>query len=143
MCRGLIRPLQAADPPLLHTLRVLRTLPAAHLRAHTLLLTCLRCVPPAPPCSYDVPLVADIHFQPQVAMMVADAFEKIRINPGNFVDGRKSFEVGACVCLWEGRLGCLGHAAEVEPVSSALPAGALRCLEAGRSLVRSAVPGAC
>ncbi|GIL68785.1 hypothetical protein Vafri_22024 [Volvox africanus] len=42
---------------------------------------------------YDVPLVADIHFQPTVAMMVADAFEKIRINPGNFVDGRKSFDV--------------------------------------------------
>lgn len=42
---------------------------------------------------YDVPLVADIHFQPKVAMMVAEAFEKIRINPGNFVDGRKSFEV--------------------------------------------------
>jgi (E)-4-hydroxy-3-methylbut-2-enyl-diphosphate synthase len=36
--------------------------------------------------------VADIHFQPAVAMAVADAFEKIRINPGNFVDGRKSFE---------------------------------------------------
>ncbi len=44
-------------------------------------------------CRYDVPLVADIHFQPQVAMMVADAFEKIRINPGNFADGRKTFEV--------------------------------------------------
>ncbi|KXZ49849.1 hypothetical protein GPECTOR_19g300 [Gonium pectorale] len=43
--------------------------------------------------SYDVPLVADIHFQPNVAMMVADAFEKIRINPGNFADGRKTFEV--------------------------------------------------
>lgn len=42
---------------------------------------------------YDVPLVADIHFQPAVAMMVADAFEKIRINPGNFVDGRKTFDV--------------------------------------------------
>ena len=41
---------------------------------------------------YDVPLVADIHFQPQVAMMVADAFEKIRINPGNFADGRKTFD---------------------------------------------------
>ncbi|CAM9820931.1 unnamed protein product, partial [Discosporangium mesarthrocarpum] len=40
---------------------------------------------------YDVPLVADIHFSPQVAMMVAEAFEKIRINPGNFVDGRKTF----------------------------------------------------
>ncbi len=37
--------------------------------------------------------MADIHFQPQVAMIVAEAFEKIRINPGNFADGRKSFEV--------------------------------------------------
>lgn len=25
--------------------------------------------------------------------MVAEAFEKIRINPGNFVDGRKTFDV--------------------------------------------------
>ncbi|KDD73287.1 GcpE, partial [Helicosporidium sp. ATCC 50920] len=43
--------------------------------------------------NYDTPLVADIHFQPGVAMAVADAFEKIRINPGNFLDGRKTFEV--------------------------------------------------
>ncbi|GAX73157.1 hypothetical protein CEUSTIGMA_g610.t1 [Chlamydomonas eustigma] len=42
---------------------------------------------------YDVPLVADIHFQPAVAMMVAESFEKIRVNPGNFADGRKTFEV--------------------------------------------------
>lgn len=41
---------------------------------------------------YEVPLVADIHFQPQVAIAVAEAFEKIRINPGNFVDGRKTFD---------------------------------------------------
>eukprot|EP01036_Dinobryon_divergens_P022297 gene22297-30540_t len=40
----------------------------------------------------DVPLVADIHFSPPVAMRVADAFEKVRINPGNFADGIKSFE---------------------------------------------------
>jgi (E)-4-hydroxy-3-methylbut-2-enyl-diphosphate synthase len=40
----------------------------------------------------DIPLVADIHFAPSVAMRVADAFEKIRVNPGNFVDGIKSFE---------------------------------------------------
>lgn len=25
-------------------------------------------------------------------MRVADAFEKIRVNPGNYVDGRKSFD---------------------------------------------------
>ncbi|KAL3136509.1 hypothetical protein ABBQ38_005759 [Trebouxia sp. C0009 RCD-2024] len=41
---------------------------------------------------YDVPLVADIHFQPVVASMVAECFEKIRVNPGNFVDGRKKFD---------------------------------------------------
>lgn len=41
---------------------------------------------------YDIPLVADIHFAPAVALRVAEAFEKIRINPGNFADGIKSFE---------------------------------------------------
>jgi (E)-4-hydroxy-3-methylbut-2-enyl-diphosphate synthase len=41
---------------------------------------------------YDIPLCADMHFQPKVAMLVADAVEKIRINPGNFADGRKDFE---------------------------------------------------
>mmetsp|Transcript_29756 Transcript_29756/g.63204 ORF Transcript_29756/g.63204 Transcript_29756/m.63204 type:complete len:757 (-) Transcript_29756:163-2433(-) len=41
---------------------------------------------------YDIPLCADMHFQPKVAQLVADAVEKIRINPGNFADGRKDFE---------------------------------------------------
>ena len=41
---------------------------------------------------YDIPLCADMHFQPVVALLVADAVEKIRINPGNFADGRKDFE---------------------------------------------------
>ena len=41
---------------------------------------------------YSIPLCADMHFAPKVALAVADAVEKIRINPGNFVDGRKTFE---------------------------------------------------
>jgi len=41
---------------------------------------------------YDIPLCADMHFQPKVALMVAEAVEKIRINPGNFADGQKDFE---------------------------------------------------
>ena len=41
---------------------------------------------------YDIPLCADMHFQPLVAQQVAEAVEKIRINPGNFADGRKDFE---------------------------------------------------
>jgi (E)-4-hydroxy-3-methylbut-2-enyl-diphosphate synthase len=41
---------------------------------------------------YDIPLAADMHFQPKVANLVADAVEKIRINPGNFIDGTKDFD---------------------------------------------------
>jgi (E)-4-hydroxy-3-methylbut-2-enyl-diphosphate synthase len=41
---------------------------------------------------YKIPLVADIHFAPAVALRVCESFEKIRINPGNFMDGIKSFE---------------------------------------------------
>lgn len=41
---------------------------------------------------YDIPLCADMHFQPKIALLVADAVEKIRINPGNFADGRKDFD---------------------------------------------------
>ena len=38
----------------------------------------------------DVPLVADVHFNPAVADTAATICEKVRINPGNYVDpGRK------------------------------------------------------
>ena len=39
-----------------------------------------------------VPLAADIHFTPSAAMLAAEYMEKVRINPGNFVD-RKKFAV--------------------------------------------------
>ncbi|MFI0434972.1 MAG: (E)-4-hydroxy-3-methylbut-2-enyl-diphosphate synthase [Parachlamydiaceae bacterium] len=42
---------------------------------------------------YDIPLVADIHFYPPAAMRVVDFVDKVRINPGNFVDKRASFKV--------------------------------------------------
>ncbi len=35
------------------------------------------------------PLVADIHFAPAAAMEAADFVEKVRINPGNFVDTKR------------------------------------------------------
>ncbi len=41
---------------------------------------------------YKTPLVADIHFTPQAAMIAAEYVEKVRINPGNFAD-RKLFNV--------------------------------------------------
>lgn len=42
---------------------------------------------------YTIPLVADIHFYPPAAMRVVDFVDKVRINPGNFVDKRASFKV--------------------------------------------------
>lgn len=40
---------------------------------------------------YDIPIVADIHFYPPAAMLVADFVDKVRINPGNYVDRRATF----------------------------------------------------
>ena len=39
----------------------------------------------------DVPLVADIHFNPRAAFAAAEQVEKVRINPGNFVDPGRTF----------------------------------------------------
>lgn len=40
---------------------------------------------------YKVPLIADIHFTPNAAELAARIVEKVRINPGNYVD-KKKFE---------------------------------------------------
>ncbi len=39
----------------------------------------------------DTPLVADIHFNPEAAFAAAEVVEKVRINPGNFVDPGRTF----------------------------------------------------
>ncbi len=41
---------------------------------------------------YSKPLVADIHFTPNAAIVASEIVEKVRINPGNFVD-KKKFEI--------------------------------------------------
>lgn len=41
---------------------------------------------------YNIPIVADIHFYPPAAMRVVDFVDKVRINPGNFVDKRAQFK---------------------------------------------------
>src|SRR5258706_5635880 len=41
---------------------------------------------------YTVPLVADIHFTPSAAEIAARIVEKVRVNPGNYVD-KKKFEL--------------------------------------------------
>ncbi len=39
----------------------------------------------------NVPLVADIHFNPKAAFAAAEVTDKVRINPGNFVDPGRTF----------------------------------------------------
>ena len=39
----------------------------------------------------DVPLVADVHFNPNAAFEAAATCDKVRINPGNFVDAARTF----------------------------------------------------
>ena len=41
---------------------------------------------------YDTPLVADVHFNPKVAEVAALYAEKVRINPGNYVDAARTFK---------------------------------------------------
>lgn len=38
---------------------------------------------------YDTPLVADIHFTPNAAEIAAKIVEKVRVNPGNYIDKKK------------------------------------------------------
>jgi len=38
---------------------------------------------------FDVPIIADIHFTPNAAEVAARLIEKVRVNPGNYVDKKK------------------------------------------------------
>lgn len=40
---------------------------------------------------YNTPLVADVHFNPKVADVAAQFVEKVRVNPGNYVDPARQF----------------------------------------------------
>ncbi len=40
----------------------------------------------------EVPLVADIHFNPKAAFAAAEVTDKVRINPGNFIDPGRTFK---------------------------------------------------
>ena len=72
-----------------------------------------------------VPLVADIHFKPDAAMEAAKWVEKIRINPGNFVDKRKFIRRDYTDDEYE---------AELERIREAFTPLVLFCKEHGRAM---------
>ncbi len=72
-----------------------------------------------------VPLVADIHFKPDAAMEAAKWVEKIRVNPGNFVDKKKFLERDYTDFEYE---------EELERVRKAFTPLVLFCKEHGRAM---------
>jgi (E)-4-hydroxy-3-methylbut-2-enyl-diphosphate synthase len=73
------------DIPLCADMHFAPKVPPPHPRTQA-----LRLVPPLSPHTSLTPPPSTP--PSQVAMVVADAAEKIRINPGNFIDGRKTFD---------------------------------------------------
>ena len=69
-----------------------------------------------------VPLVADVHFTPQAALIAAEHVDKVRINPGNYAD-RKHFK------RWE--YTDTEYAAELERLEAAFRPLVLCCKERG------------
>lgn len=41
---------------------------------------------------FDIPLIADVHFSPKIAIAVAKYADKVRINPGNFISRKSKIE---------------------------------------------------
>lgn len=72
-----------------------------------------------------VPLVADIHFTPNAALLAAEAVEKVRVNPGNFAD-KKRFEVR--------EYSDAEYAEELERVAERFRPLVRRCKELGRAM---------
>ena len=72
-----------------------------------------------------VPLVADIHFKPDAAMEAAKWVEKVRVNPGNFVD-KKKFEIR--------EYSDAQYAEELERIREEFTPLVLRCKELDRAM---------
>jgi (E)-4-hydroxy-3-methylbut-2-enyl-diphosphate synthase len=72
-----------------------------------------------------VPLVADIHFTPNAALVAAESVEKIRVNPGNYAD-KKRFEVREYTGAQ--------YAEELERVGDRFRPLVQRCRELGRAM---------
>ncbi len=72
-----------------------------------------------------IPMVADIHFTPNAAMIAAEHVEKVRINPGNYAD-KKKFAVREYTDAQ--------YAEEVERVAERFRPLVRRCKELGRAI---------
>lgn len=72
---------------------------------------------------FNIPLSADIHFNPRAAQVAATVCEKVRINPGNYADKQKRFE--------EIDYTNEGYAAELEKIKEKVAPFYRQCKENG------------
>ena len=72
-----------------------------------------------------VPLVADIHFNPECAMEAANHVEKVRVNPGNYADA-KAFKTK--------EYSDVEYAAELARIEERFTPLVLKCKELGRAM---------
>lgn len=75
---------------------------------------------------YEIPVVADIHFYPPAAMQVAEFVDKVRVNPGNFVDRRATFKT----IVYDDAT----YAAEVEKIEEAFGPLVDKCIRLKRAM---------
>lgn len=75
---------------------------------------------------YTIPIVADIHFYPPAAMLVAEFVDKVRINPGNFVDRRATFKTI--------EYDDASYAAEIEMIREKFEPLVLKCKQLKRAM---------
>ncbi|MFZ4058813.1 MAG: (E)-4-hydroxy-3-methylbut-2-enyl-diphosphate synthase [Ferruginibacter sp.] len=74
---------------------------------------------------YDVPLIADIHFTPNAAEIAARIIEKVRVNPGNYVDKKKFEQIDYTDAE---------YAEEIERIRERFTPLVLICKEAGTAM---------
>lgn len=74
---------------------------------------------------YNVPLIADIHYSPEAAEIAAGIVEKVRINPGNYVDRPNSAKLNYSDSEYE---------AELEKISKSLAPLLSICKEYGTAI---------
>jgi len=81
---------------------------------------------------YKIPIIADVHFNPRIAEIAATIVEKVRINPGNYVD--KKLAVGSQQSAVNGGQSAVRHLEELERIAKKLYPLLKICKENGTAI---------
>jgi len=83
---------------------------------------------------YSTPLVADIHFTPNAAEIAAKIIEKVRVNPGNYVDKKKFEQIEYTDAEYAEEITDAAYAAEIERIRERFTPLVKICKEQGTAM---------